>query len=67
MIMQDGWTALLEASRNGHSDVVNRLLECKQIDVNLQAKVSRVYGSSIVFIIFASIYLWMILLFFISI
>ena len=28
------------ASQEGPSDVVNRLLECKQINVNLQAKVS---------------------------
>ena len=41
MTMQEGFTALMLASQNGHSNVVNRLLECKQIDVNLQAKVSR--------------------------
>ena len=28
------------ASQNGHLDVVNRLLDCKHIDVNLQANVS---------------------------
>ena len=27
------------ASEDGHTDVVNRLLECKQIDVNLQEEV----------------------------
>ena len=30
----------MEASRNGHLDVVNRLLDCKQIDVNVQNSVS---------------------------
>ena len=29
----------MHASLNGYSDVVNRLLECKQTDVNLQAEV----------------------------
>ena len=40
--MQDGWTALMLASSNGHLDVVNRLLDCKQIDVNVQDKVSEI-------------------------
>ena len=33
-------TALVYASGNGNLDVVNRLLDCKQIDVNVQDKVS---------------------------
>ena len=33
---QFGSTALMQASRMGHLDVVNRLLDCKDIDVNLQ-------------------------------
>ena len=32
--------ALRQASWRGHLDVVNRLLDCKDIDVNLQDKVS---------------------------
>ena len=28
------------ATRGGHLDVVNRLLDCKQIDVNVRSKVS---------------------------
>ena len=38
--MQDGYSALIKASEYGHLDVVNRLLDCKEIDVNLQTKVS---------------------------
>ena len=30
------WTALMEASRYGHLDVINRLLDCKETDVNVQ-------------------------------
>ena len=37
---KDGWTALTSASAKGHLDVVNRLLDFKQIDVNAQTKVS---------------------------
>ena len=37
--MQEGYTALIWASRYGQTDVVNRLLDYKQIDVNLQSKV----------------------------
>ena len=33
-----GDTALMMASRNGHLNVVNRLLDHKEIDVNLQDK-----------------------------
>ena len=36
-----GWTALMWACRNGHLDVVNRLLDCKEIDVNLQNEKDR--------------------------
>ena len=32
-------TALMKASQFGHLDVVNRLLNCKEIYVNLQSKV----------------------------
>ena len=35
-IVQNGDTALIAASKNGNLDVVNRLLDCKEIDVNLQ-------------------------------
>ena len=38
--MQDGETALLRALGEGHLDVVNRLLDCKEIEVNLQDNVS---------------------------
>ena len=38
--MKYGETALIRASRNGHLDAVNRLLDCKQIDVHVQNKVS---------------------------
>ena len=38
-LIQNGATALYAASQNGHSEVVGRLLECKEIQVNLQAKV----------------------------
>ena len=38
--MQDGAIALHIASQNGHLDVVSRLLECKEIDGNLQMNVS---------------------------
>ena len=38
--MQDGKTALILATQEGHLDVVNRLLDCKQIDVDVQSKVS---------------------------
>ena len=31
----------MRASANGHLDVVNRLLDCKEIEVNVQDKVSR--------------------------
>ena len=31
---------MITASRDGHLDVVNRLLDCKQIDVNVQNQVS---------------------------
>ena len=34
--MQNGETALMQASGMGRLDVVNRLLDCKDIDVNLQ-------------------------------
>ena len=37
--IQSGSTALWMASQNGHLDVVGRLLQCKEIQVNLQAKV----------------------------
>ena len=33
-------TALGRASLNGHLDVVNRLLACEEIDVNVQDKAS---------------------------
>ncbi len=39
----------MTTSYQGHSDVVNRLLECKQIDVNLQDKVSGIFCSPEVF------------------
>ena len=35
----DNNAALILASLNGHLDVVNRLLDCKEIDVNVQNKV----------------------------
>ena len=35
------WTSLICASKGGHLDVVKRLLDHKEIDVNLQSKVSR--------------------------
>ena len=38
--MQDGKTALILATQEGHLDVVNRLLDCRQIDVNMQLKVN---------------------------
>jgi len=38
--MQIGETALMEASFEGHLHVVNRLLDCKEVDVNLQMMVS---------------------------
>ena len=38
--MQDSFTALTWASMHRHLDVVNRLLSCKQIDINVQNKVS---------------------------
>ena len=35
-----GWTALISASNNGHLDIVNRLLDNKNIDVNVKDEVS---------------------------
>ena len=35
-----GSFALIEASASGHVDVVNRLLECKEVEVNLQDQVN---------------------------
>ena len=32
----DGFTALIHASKYGYLNIVNRLLECKDIDVNFQ-------------------------------
>ena len=43
------------ASQNGHFDVVNRLLECKQIDVNMQMQVGENVCTSIKFICFSGI------------
>ena len=37
--MQGGRTALIRALANGQLDVVNRLLDCKEIDVNVQERV----------------------------
>ena len=36
-------TALIEASLFRHMDVVKRLLDCKQIDVNMQTRVSGMF------------------------
>ena len=38
---KDGYTALICAADNGHLDMVNRLLDCKDIDVNLQTLVPK--------------------------
>ena len=37
--MKNGVTALMFASMDGHLDVVNQLLDCKEIDVNVPGKV----------------------------
>ena len=38
-IIQDGNTALILASANGHKDIVSLLLSTTNVDVNVQAKV----------------------------
>ena len=41
--MQDGWTALHWASRNGHGEVVKALVEAKA-NVDVQTEVRRDWG-----------------------
>ena len=44
-IIQDGWTALMKASENGHTDVVKVLVEAKA-DLNITDKVNlMMYGN----------------------
>lgn len=40
--LQSGKTALIQASWTGHLDVVNRLLDCKEIDIHVKDTVSRI-------------------------
>lgn len=42
--VQDGWTALMLASANGHTDVVRSLLSDTRVAVNLQNKVYSVFS-----------------------
>ena len=57
---KDGWTAMIVASMDGHLDVVNRLLDFKQIDVNLQNKnVSRMLISSYCMSMSLPYFFWM--------
>ena len=53
--LEYGYTALFVASENGDSDVVNHLLEYKQIDVNIQTEVSRMVVHPLFFNIFFKI------------
>ena len=59
-IIQSGWSALIWASNNGHTDIVQLLLHTDNININLQTNVSQyIYIYAYIYIyIYAYIYIY---------
>ena len=57
--LQDGWTALMKASSEGHDDCVNLLLK-KGVSINQKNKVSAVSQSIIVCLACSLVWKWLV-------